>query len=156
MTQLTEHFALSEFTASTTAAQCGIENTPTPEAMINLEQLAMVMEEVRKICSGAPVIITSGYRCEELNTACGGAADSAHMYGLACDFLVPDFGSPLSVCKAVEPYMYSLGIDQLIHEAGQEAGEHDDWTHLAIAVPVEAARCECLTISASGCSEGFA
>lgn len=147
-TQLSPHFTLQEFTISTTASQCGIDNSPTPEAMINLEQLAMVMEEVRKICGGYPVHITSGYRCPELNTACGGASDSAHMSGMACDFIVPDYGEPLDVCLAIEPYMAVLGIDQLIHE-------YNDWTHLAIAVPVEAARCETLTINNQGTASGF-
>jgi zinc D-Ala-D-Ala carboxypeptidase len=148
-TPLSPHFTLEEFTVSTTAAQCGIDNTPTAEARLNLEQLAMVMEQVRKICSGAPITITSGYRCEELNKACGGASNSAHMTGMACDFIVPGFGTPLSVCKAVEPYMKALGIDQLIHE-------YNDWTHLAIAVPVDAARCQSLTINNSGTTTGFA
>ena len=148
-TMLSPHFSLSEFTTSTTASQCGIDNTPTPEAMINLEQLAMVMEQVRDLCGGVPITITSGYRCEELNTACGGASNSAHKYGLACDFIVPGFGTPLDVCIAVEPYMKTLGIDQLIHE-------YNDWTHLAISVPVEAARCECLTINNQGTTSGFA
>lgn len=147
-TQLSPHFTLQEFTISTTASQCGIDNTPTPEALLNLEQLAMTMEQVRDICGGNPVIITSGYRCPDLNTACGGASDSAHLYGLACDFVIPEYGEAINVCLAVEPYLKTLGIDQLIHE-------YNDWTHLAIAVPVEAARCECLTINNNGAFEGF-
>jgi zinc D-Ala-D-Ala carboxypeptidase len=149
MTQLSEHFTLAEFTTSTTASQCGIDNTPTPEAMLNLEQLAATMEKVRNVCGSNPITITSGYRCDALNKACGGASNSAHMFGLACDFIVPAFGSPLNVCKAIEPHLKEWGIDQLIHE-------YNDWTHLAISVPVETARCECLTINNSGTSVGFA
>jgi len=147
-TQLSPHFTLQEFTTSTTASQCGIDNTPTPEAMLNLEQLAMTMEQVRDICGGNPITITSGYRCDELNKACGGADNSAHKYGLACDFIIPAYGEAIDVCLAVEPHMKTLGIDQLIHE-------YNDWTHLAISVPVDAARCECLTINNQGTTSGF-
>jgi hypothetical protein len=147
-TQLSPHFTLAEFTTSTTASQCGIDNSPTAEARINLELLAKVMEEVRRICMGMPITITSGYRCPELNEACGGAEGSAHLTGKACDFILPAYGSPKSVCLQIEPYMYALGIDQLILEFG-------DWTHLAIAVPADEARCECLTIDNQGTRSGF-
>lgn len=35
-----------------------------------------------------PMIITSGYRCKQLNTALGGAANSQHTKGQAVDFHV--------------------------------------------------------------------
>ena len=34
---------------------------------------------------GAPIIVTSGYRCPALNTAVGGVANSHHMVGCAAD-----------------------------------------------------------------------
>jgi zinc D-Ala-D-Ala carboxypeptidase len=146
---LSEHFALSEFVASDTASAQGIDNTPTPEAMMGLEQLAPVMEKVRNILGGHPITITSGYRCPELNAAVGGAPDSAHLYGLACDFVCES--SAYVVCCALEGHVVELGIDQLILESG--GGE---WTHLAIAGPAETARHECLQIDANGTNYGFA
>jgi hypothetical protein len=147
--QLSEHFTLAEFVYSQTASRMGLDNTPTEEAHVNLQQLAQVMEKVRDICGANPVQITSGYRSPEVNAATGGSSTSAHMSGLAADFVVPAFGTPLEVCHAIEPYLDLLGIDQLIHE-------YDDWVHLAISVKIEDARCECLTIDNSGTTTGFA
>jgi hypothetical protein len=146
---LSEHFSLSEFVYSQTASRMGLDNTPTPEAHVHLQQLAQVMEEVRDICGANPVQITSGYRSPAVNTATGGSSTSAHMSGLAADFIVPAFGTPLEVCHAIEPYLDTLGIDQLIHEYG-------DWVHLAITVNIDDARCECLTITNAGTTTGFA
>jgi hypothetical protein len=147
--QLSEHFTLAEFTYSQTASRMGLDNTPTEEAYVHLQQLAQVMESVRDICGANPVQITSGYRSPAVNSATGGSSTSAHMSGLAADFIIPAFGSPLEVCHALELYLDVLGIDQLIHE-------YDDWVHLAISVKIEDSRCECLTIDNSGTTTGFA
>jgi zinc D-Ala-D-Ala carboxypeptidase len=147
--QLSEHFTLAEMTYSQTASRAGLKNIPTPEAHVHLQQLAATMEQVRSICCACPVTITSGYRSPEVNALVGGSTTSAHMSGLACDFIIPQYGTPLDVCHALELYLDVLGIDQLIHE-------YDDWVHLAIAVKIEDARCECLTISNAGTTTGFA
>ena len=144
---LSEHFSLAEFTYSQTASRAGISNTPTPEAHEHLRRLAGIMEEVRELCGGEPVTITSGYRNAEVNALVGGAVNSAHITGLACDFIVPACGTPLEVCQILEPYLDTLGIDQLIHEYG-------DWIHLGLTTGDP--RCQCLTISNSGTTEGFA
>jgi zinc D-Ala-D-Ala carboxypeptidase len=146
MTQLSEHFTLQEFTASDTAAMMGIDNTPTPEAHTNLELLAGVMEQVRTLLMDLPIIISSGYRCYELNVACGGADNSAHLSGLAADFTCPEFGTPLDICYALETFMPDLGIDQLIWE-------YEGWVHLGLTAGDP--RCQCLTINDSGTVEGF-
>jgi uncharacterized protein YcbK (DUF882 family) len=41
----------------------------------------------------APMIITSGYRCEAHNTAIGGAPKSQHLKGLAADFHIAMWGA---------------------------------------------------------------
>lgn len=141
-----QHFTLAEFLYSDTAKAQGIDNTPTWDVVNNLERLAEMMERIRQGAGGCPVTITSGYRCPSLNDAIGGASDSAHLYGLACDFVIPSYGSPLQVCKALEPHMAVLEIDQLIWEYG-------DWVHLGLTTGE--ARCQCLTINNSGTSTGF-
>ena len=146
MTQLSEHFTLEEFTYSETAESCGIDNTPDDAVIANLTRLAGVMEEVRRICVDYPVTVTSGYRCLALNEAIGGATESAHLHGLGCDFIIPDYGSPHDVCLAIEPYIDVLGVDQLIWEYG-------DWVHLGLSEGEP--RCQCLTIDELGTSEGF-
>lgn len=47
----------------------------------------IILEPVRAHC-GKPVIVHSGFRCFELNTAVGGSANSQHMLGQAADFHV--------------------------------------------------------------------
>jgi len=48
---------------------------------------------------GRPVIINSGYRNQEHNTAVGGSPDSYHLRGMAADIRVPGM-SPASLAAA--------------------------------------------------------
>lgn len=98
--RLTDHFDSDEFTLSQTAARLGIDNTPSPEVMSNLLELATALEIVRERL-GCPIVITSGYRSPALNEAVGGAKGSAHLMGHAADITVPGFGNPLTVCRAI-------------------------------------------------------
>ena len=145
---LSPHFTLSEFIASDTAAMQGIDNTPDNDALAQLEMTADLMELVRAICGSNPVLITSGYRCPELNAAVGGASNSAHLYGCAADFTIPAFGSVLDVCNAIEPYLAEWGIDQLIYE-------NESWVHIGRANPGTEPRYECLTINSAGTFNGI-
>lgn len=147
-TQLSEHFALSEFVFSQTAKARGIDNTPSGEIVDSLTKLASVLEKVRSLL-GHPININSGYRCEALNKAVGGVWNSAHMYGCAADIECPEFGTPLEVCKFLEPHMKDLGIDQLIYE-------FEAWTHIGIAINDTDPRMMALTMDQEGTREGFA
>lgn len=121
---LSPHFHLDEFTVSQEAARRGIDNTPTDEVIPRLELLARHLELVRTILGGHPIILTSGYRCDELNTAIGGSRTSAHLRGDAADFICPRFGTPLAICRALA-IQEDLPFDQLIEEGG--------WVHLGFA-----------------------
>ena len=68
---LTTHFTLSELLVSGEAARRGIDNTPTPEALAALKRTALGLETVRMRLGGAPILISSGYRCLALNRAIG-------------------------------------------------------------------------------------
>ena len=149
VTMLSPHFTLAEFTYSQTAARMGLPNQPGPTELANLQRLARIMEQVRLYCGSNPVTITSGYRSPPVNAACGGSSTSAHMSGLAADFIIPAHGDPHTVCKTIEPRMKELGIDQLIYEYG-------DWVHLGLAAEGMEARCQCLTIDSSGTHHGIA
>ena len=120
---LSPHFTLAEYTASETAARLDIDNTPPPELMGNLKRMAGVMEEIREIL-GKPIKINSGYRCLDLNRVLRSKDSSAHVLGLATDFICPAYGVPYDVCKAIEPHMQRLGIDQLIYE--------HTWVHVGL------------------------
>ena len=87
--QLSPHFKLSELTASTTARENGIDNTPPPKAVENLRALCIHTLEPLREALGLPIIITSGYRCKVLNERITHhSATSQHMSGCAADFYV--------------------------------------------------------------------
>jgi zinc D-Ala-D-Ala carboxypeptidase len=120
---LTDHFALEEFLHSETGERLGIDNTPDARISANLMRTAHLMERVR-VLLGKPITITSGYRGPALNKAIGGAVNSAHMEGLAADFICPAYGTPYDVCDLLESQMEEFGVDQLIFE--------HTWTHIGL------------------------
>jgi hypothetical protein len=123
---LSRHFSLAEMTVSRTAARMGMNNTPGPEEMANLRRLAESLEKVRAWLY-KPVIVLSGYRCQALNTAVGGAYQSAHMRGLAADIICPAYGKVIDVFEAVR--RSGIIYDQLIAERPGDNG----WIHIGLA-----------------------
>ena len=82
-----QHFTIQELSASASAERLAIDNTPPRAARkmltILIEQL---LDPIRRRY-GAPIIVTSGYRCPALNTAVGGVANSHHIVGCAADIV---------------------------------------------------------------------
>ena len=141
--KLSEHFELSEFTRSETAANLGIDNTPNLEIIANLTKTAsMLLEPARVLLGNKSIRVTSGYRCLALNRAIRSLDTSAHVRGMAADFVCPDFGTPLEICRVLEG---KLPYDQLIFEFGS-------WVHIAWD-PRQ--RGQMLTIDASGTRFGL-
>lgn len=121
---MTPHFTLSELTRSTTADSMGLVNQPNEQQVRNLYALAGVLEQARYIL-GAPLRITSGYRCTQLNQVVGGAWNSAHLDGLAADFIADGLG----VAKTVKLLAEScLNFDQLIEEHSASSS----WVHIGL------------------------
>jgi len=120
---LSTHFTLAELTVSEAAARHGVDNTPDERALRNLERLAELLEQVRALL-GVPILVSSGYRSPVVNHLVGGSDSSAHMRGLACDFIAPKFGPPLEVCREI--VRSGIMFDQLIHEFGR-------WTHIGLS-----------------------
>lgn len=136
---LTPHFTLEELIHSDTAKAKGIDNKPTRTEIANLMRLAQTLEEVRNVLGGKAIIISSGYRGEELNKAVGGVNDSAHRYGLAADFICPAYGSPYEICEAISES--GVKFDQLIYEIGPRS----PWVHLGLRAGGSLPRMEVLT-----------
>jgi hypothetical protein len=148
---LTEHFTFEELTYSDTAYSRKIDNNPvTQEHAANLKRLASMLEEIRLLLGNHPIIVTSGYRSPKLNAAVGGVANSAHLTGLAADFICPAFGGPQDVCKALQPHIESLGIDQLI----LERFGNSVWVHLGLTAGRP--RGMAFTMTPGGNLDGFA
>ena len=132
---LAPHFSLQELTVSQEADRRGLINTPPPEIIENLRQTAVLMENVRTILGDKPIIVNSAYRSPAVNQAIGGSKTSAHMLGLACDFICPKFGSPYQVAIAIRDS--GIAYDQLILEYG--------WIHIGLPAPMRPMRRQNLT-----------
>lgn len=143
---LTPHFTLAEMTFSDTALRRGIDNTPPPAVLAELQKTAQMLEHIRSILGGASIRVTSGYRCLAVNRAIGSSDTSAHLLGMAADIQVPDYGEPLKVAREIASYAASLDFDQVIWEFGA-------WTHVGRRANP---RRQLLTIDASGTREGLA
>ena len=118
-----KHFTIDELTRSNTAAQLGIDNHPSPEAVANLYYLAeKVLDPLREMY-GHPVRVTSGYRCAALNKAVGGAGNSFHLVGCAADI---DNGSREENRRIFDLIKGNLPFTELGWEGGGR------WVHVAI------------------------
>ena len=122
---LSAHFTLEELVFSQTAARQHIDNSPSPDIVRNLTRLAAILEEVRDVLGGAPILVSSGYRSPVLNKAVGGAPDSYHKLGLAADFTAPKFGTVLQTARAVA--RSKIAYHKVIFEFGR-------WVHIDIPV----------------------
>lgn len=124
--QLTPNFHLRELTASTRALSLGLDNAPPPEVVPRLQATAEMLQRIRDTLQ-RPVIVTSAYRSPAVNRAVGGVSSSDHLTGQAADILVPGYGTPYDVAKALAPLVSVLGIGQLI----LEGVKGKSWVHVS-------------------------
>ena len=87
--KLTEHFTLSEFERSATAEKYHIDNRVPSQYIPTLQQLCKEVLEPLRSFVGGPIVISSGYRCNQLNIKVGGAYASQHTVGEAADIQLP-------------------------------------------------------------------
>ena len=146
---LSPHFTLAELTASNKAAALGIDNTAPPELVPRLILAAEMLERIRSTL-GVPVTVTSGYRCQRLNSAVGGVTSSDHTQGHAADFIAPGFGTPYEIAKMLAPLVSVLGIGQLI----LEGVKGKQWVHVSTHTPEKVAN-RVITITDAGAELGI-
>lgn len=118
---LSPHFSLAELVSSQVATRKGIDNAPAPAIVANLTRLAALLEQVRALV-GAPIAISSGYRSPALNKAVGGAANSAHVLGLAADISTAKL-TPKALALLIR--QSDIAFDQLIYEG--------TWVHIGLS-----------------------
>ena len=130
-TNITMHFTIEELYASKTAKDKGINNKPSVREMVNLVYLcAYVLEPLRK-AMGEPIKIGSGFRCQQLNKAVGGVANSQHLTGQAADLCID--GDIKKGRKWFEYIRKNLPFDQLIWEKNPKTGSC--WVHVSFVYP---------------------
>lgn len=147
--KLSPHFTLAELTASATATARGIDNTPPPELLPRLVLLAEMLERIRTTVN-APIIVSSGYRCEALNHLVGGASTSDHPQGHAADITAPAFGSATELARLLAPLVSTLGIGQII----LEGIKGKQWVHVSTRAPERAIN-RIITITDAGVVPGI-
>ena len=123
--KLSGHFSLAELTKSQTAIRKGIDNKPTLEHIENLTELCNQVLEPTRRNFGKPMVISSGYRSEELCEAIGSSKNSQHAKGEAADFEM--FG--LDNKELAKYIKNNLVFDQLILEFYNPDDPSSGWVH---------------------------
>jgi hypothetical protein len=116
---LTPHFTLEELTATQHRT---LDNTPNSSEINNLRRLAEMLEEVKTLLDGKPIMINSGFRSKAVNDAVGSKDSSQHRVGCAADIRVPGL-TPDQVVKTI--IGSPIAFDQIIRE-------FDSWTHISV------------------------
>ena len=120
---ITPHFTLDELTASESAERNGWDNTPNDQELENLKRLADMLEQVKVVLGGKPIMINSAFRSKKVNDSVGSKDTSQHRLGYAADIRVPGM-TPDAVVRAL--MASDLPYDQVIRE-------FDAWTHVSIS-----------------------
>lgn len=115
-----KHFSIKELCKSEIAEQEGIKNIPDALSIQRLTALTDKLLDPLWEQYGKAIHVNSGYRCHELNKACGGAWNSQHLRGEAVDI---DNGKAEN--KKLFGILSKMDFDQLINE-------HDfSWVHVS-------------------------
>lgn len=123
---MSRFFKLNEFTYSATARKYNIDNTPTSEVKKNINTLMEFLDGVREAW-GSPIIVSSGYRCEELNDKVGGSKNSGHKYGWAGD-LLPSNNKKREFFEFFKEYVKDKSFDELLLEKSGKS----IWIHFSL------------------------
>lgn len=115
------NFSISELINSDTANKYKINNMPDINSLDSMLDLIVfclqpIRDKIKK-----PMIITSGYRCPEVNKLVGGVTTSQHTKGQAVDFIIHDLTSSQIIEKIKT---FNIEYDQLINE-------YDKWVHIS-------------------------
>ena len=111
MGNISKNFSFSEFEASKTADELGIDNASPESVKPAICALVDTCLQPLRDDIDAPVNIQSGFRCKELNEAVDGSKTSQHPKGEASDIRSPFYTSLELARRAVA---LELPFDQLI------------------------------------------
>ena len=128
--RLTRNFTYEELRRSDVAERRGINNRPRTKeeekrVIENLKALCMEVLQPLRDFLGKPVVISSGYRCAELNKAVGGVRNSQHMKGEAADIHVENTEHLLKIMHFI---MDETDFDQVIWERNRAGTQ---WVHVS-------------------------
>jgi len=117
------NFSISELCNSKIANKYNINNSPNLKACDNLINLIYYCLQPLREKLGKPIIITSGYRSEKLNShpLVKGVVNSQHLFGQAADIKV-NGAKPKDLISWI--IKTNVPFDQLINE-------YDKWVHIS-------------------------
>ena len=117
-----KYFTIKELIKSTTATIKKLDNTPTEQVEKNLTTLVdNILDPLREMY-GKPIIVNSGYRSPEVNSAVNGSKTSQHVLGEAADITA---GNKKENKKLFELIRDNFEFDQLINE------NNYSWIHVS-------------------------
>lgn len=146
---LSKNFTLSEMTKSQTGERKGIDNTPGPKEIENLQALCNNLLEYIRLHFNKPISINSGYRGKKLNAAIGGSKTSQHMTGQAADIEI----AGVSNLELAHWVAANADFDQLILEFHNPAVPDSGWVH--VSWNTAGNRKQVLTIDKNGTRSGL-
>lgn len=118
------NFSISELINSDTANKYKINNMPDINSLDCLQELIYfclqpIRDKIKK-----PMLITSGYRCQQVNKLVGGSETSEHKKGMAADFIIHGMTN-----TDIVKFIKNSGIKytQLIEEHSTNAS----WVHIS-------------------------
>ena len=135
--KLSEHFSLGELTKTSYITSDG--NIPSRKAIENLKNICENWLEDLRYSQNTlygdkngdiPIIISSGYRSEEVNRLCGGAKGSNHLTGCAVD--IKCYGPEQMIRMAGILLDISDGTKRDFDELIQEKRGTTYWIHFAV------------------------
>ena len=115
------NFKISELIHSDIAIQNNINNMPDINSLDNmLELIFHCLQPIRDLIK-KPMIITSGFRNQQVNFLAGGAFNSQHKEGKAADFIIKGM-TPKEIIEIIKKS--DIEYDQLLNE-------YDKWVHIS-------------------------
>ena len=104
--------------SSATAQREGIDNRPNKCAYQLLHVLVEQLLDPIREAWGAPIVVSSGYRCKELNALVGGAQYSHHILGCAADIIAGSKAEHRKLFKLIQQMQLQgkIRFTQLIAE----------------------------------------
>jgi hypothetical protein len=119
--KITAHVKLSEACVTNT----GFPNEPNEEQINNLKLVCSNIFEKARNHFGFPMYISSGFRCEAVNTKVGGKHNSQHLKGQALDVDCDIYGK-ITNEELFNWIKDNCEYDQLIFEGGKKG-----WIHMS-------------------------
>ena len=121
---ISKHIALQEAIESQTALRLGIKNTPNEVELEAMKYVAENLFEPIREWYSKPIIVSSFYRCRELNKAVKGSLTSGHVLGNSIDISAGSKAENKKIFDFIK--LSGLDFDQVINEYNYT------WIHISL------------------------